>query len=74
MMYRCTYCNHPFEKGQEKTKEAERVAIKQQIQDANSGPSSREIELDRINKQLAGEQLHVKPIMSDGNCMYRYCY
>lgn len=38
---------------------------------AEAGPSLREIELEKINKQLLAENLCIKPISSDGHCLYR---
>eukprot|EP01038_Epipyxis_sp_PR26KG_P016265 gene16265-22153_t len=36
-----------------------------------AGPSLREVELESINKQLFLLELQVKPVLSDGNCLYR---
>ncbi|CAN0456644.1 unnamed protein product, partial [Pylaiella littoralis] len=54
-----------------KSKDAEKEAVRLQIQAENSGPSRRDIELQQINGKLAGDGLHVKTIISDGNCLYR---
>lgn len=36
----------------------------------NAGPSMRQIELDQMNAMLARENLMVKEVISDGNCLY----
>jgi|LauGreSBDMM110SN_4_FD.fasta_scaffold25647_2 OTU domain-containing protein 6 len=36
----------------------------------NAGPSMRQIELDQMNALLARENLIVKEVISDGNCLY----
>lgn len=55
-----------------KTKDQTKLQEKQAIQAENSGPSMREIELDKLNSKLLPESLQVKTIISDGNCLYRY--
>jgi hypothetical protein len=53
-------------------KEAERLSVKEKIKESNSGPSAREIELERINSTLKIVGCEIKPIVSDGNCLYRF--
>jgi len=53
-----------------KAKEVEKEVERQQIAQS-AGPSLRDIELDEINRQLLIEELEVKPVISDGNCLYR---
>lgn len=52
-------------------KEAELAKERSRIAAENSGPSLRDIEMDKINQQLRSEALAVKAVPSDGNCLYR---
>jgi OTU domain-containing protein 6 len=56
------------ERKKEKEDEAQRE--KEAIR-AGAGPSMREVELDALNDVLGAENLTVKEVASDGNCMYR---
>ena len=55
------------------SKDTERQLLRQEIS-SNSGPSLREVELDRINSLLLEQDLTVKVVASDGHCLYRYTY
>ena len=44
--------------------------LKEEI-NSTSGPSLREVELDRINSLLLEQDLTVKVVASDGHCLYR---
>ena len=57
-------------KDKAKAKDAEREARKEEIA-STAGPSLRQIELDAINALLRKENLAVKEVISDGNCLYR---
>jgi len=57
-------------KDKAKAKEAEQEARREEIA-STAGPSARQVELDAINVLLRKEQLEVKEIISDGNCLYR---
>ncbi len=52
-------------------KEAERQQVKEQIKDSQTGPSLREVEMDRISAKLTAIGCAIKPILADGNCLYR---
>lgn len=52
------------------SKDTERQLLKEEIH-SNSGPSLREVELDRINSLLLEQDLTVKLVASDGHCLYR---
>lgn len=49
-----------------------REEMKKEIQESNAGQSLRENENSRIDRVLRQEGLSVKPIISDGHCLYRY--
>lgn len=51
-------------------KESDRIAEKQLIAES-AGPSQRELELERIHSSLKKIGCEIKPIVSDGNCLYR---
>jgi len=57
-------------KAKSAAKDVEREARKAEIA-SSAGPSQRLLELETINATLAKEQLCVKEIVSDGNCLYR---
>lgn len=52
------------------SKDTERQLLKEEIK-STSGPSLREVELDRINCLLLKQDLTVKLVASDGHCLYR---
>jgi hypothetical protein len=52
------------------SKVTERQLLKEEI-NSTSGPSLREVELDRINSLLLEQDLTVKVVASDGHCLYR---
>lgn len=54
-------------------REAERASEKEKIA-ATSGPSNREIETASINALLTANNLKMKEVAADGNCLYRYIY
>jgi hypothetical protein len=60
-------------KKQEKreNKEKKREEMKNDIRTTNQGLSQRDIEISLISKQLEKEKLTIKPILSDGHCLYR---
>lgn len=51
-------------------KEQEQDKEREQLKESG-GPSSRDIEIDMINNKLAPLGLTIKPVASDGHCMYR---
>lgn len=53
------------------SKDTERQLLKEEIK-STSGPSLREVELDRINCLLLEQDLTVKVVASDGHCLYRW--
>ena len=57
-------------KDKEKKKEAEREKIKAEIVE-NMGPNMRAMELEALNSQLKSDNLCVKEVPADGNCLYR---
>lgn len=57
-------------KQKQKVKEQERDAEKEQIL-KEAGPSSKDIELTKINSKLLIENAKVRSIIADGHCMYR---
>ena len=57
-------------KAKSAAKDVEREARKAEIA-SFAGPSQRLLELETINATLAKDQLRVKEIVSDGNCLYR---
>lgn len=57
-------------KAKSAAKDVEREVRKAEIA-SSAGPSQRLLELETINATLAKDQLRVKEIISDGNCLYR---
>jgi len=55
------------------SQQADREKRKDAIKES-SGPSLRELELQQINSALVKENMVVKEILSDGNCLYRCTY
>ena len=51
-------------------KELEQDKERAQMKESG-GPSSRELEIQRINDKLSHHGLEIKPVASDGHCMYR---
>jgi len=51
-------------------KDAEKLKQYEEMK-LNSGPSLRDLEIDKINMKLKDDSMQIKTILSDGNCLYR---
>jgi OTU domain-containing protein 6 len=58
-------------KDKKEEKEKHRQDMKIEIKKSSTGLNQREIECNAIEQQLVTEALCIKPIISDGHCLYR---